>query len=959
MTDLLPRLQAALGATYRLEKELGGGGMSRVFLAEEIDLGRKVVIKLLPPELAAAVSVDRFRREIHLAARLQHPHVVPLLTAGAVDGLLYYTMPLVEGESLRARLAREGELPINEAVRILRDVADALAYAHGQGVVHRDIKPDNVLITGHHAVVTDFGVAKAVSQSTGELSLTSVGVALGTPAYMAPEQAVADSHADHRADIYAFGAMAYELLAGQPPFRGATPQQVLGAHLTEPPVPVTKLRSTVPAALAELVMRCLEKKPADRWQTAEEVHNRLEAMTTPSGGTMPVGAMQRVSSRRWPLVAALALLSAVGIGVVSWLRARPRAALDADLIAVAPFDVLGSDLEIWREGLVDVLSRNLDGAGPLRTVSPTVVIRRWSGRAEPASATDLGRRTGTRLAVFGRLVATSGDSVRLNASVLDIGKGAVLGEIEVRDAKPKMDRLADSLTLRVLREVGRSRPIGAARLASFGTASLTSMKFFLQGEQQYRRSNWDSARVNYQRATELDSSFALAYNRLGAILGWQSTLYDSLAETYQLKAGALNHGLPPRESLLIVTDSLMSSLSSSFPVGLEFWLRTRRLFRTVDEAMSRYPDDPEVSLALGEARFHFGLFGGTSLRRTREAFDRAIASDSAFAPAYIHAVELALNLEGPAEARKYIDAYLSLAPRDKHADGIRLVGRLLDPAEAHAPETEQFLRTAGANTLSSAYLTFWDYSDSAETATRLARMLAEGRPGFRPWSDSVVGRGHYVRQLLRRGKPREAVSVGLQDLNWRYVQAVMLGAVPPDSAAATFRRWLHAKDRWSASALWWWAEQGDTTAIKAFIAATDSVLQREGRPFFALASEGYLALARRDTVQALERFTALPDSLCQVCGYERLTRVRLLTAKGRDREAAAKLDAPITQFPDALGIVWALERARVNDRLRNRDRAVEAYSLVANTWRNAEPELQPAVREARAALSRLTGEPRP
>src|SRR6476661_8351491 len=203
MAELLGQLEQALGTAYRLERELGGGGMSRVYLAEEVALGRQVVIKVLPPDLAAAINVERFRREIQLAAKLQHPHVVPLLAAGRAGELLYYTMPFIEGESLRARLLREGELPVSDAVRLLRDVVDALAYAHEQGVLHRDIKPDNVLVSRHHGLVTDFGVAKALSEATGGNSLTSAGVALGTPAYMAPEQATADPHVDHRADIYA------------------------------------------------------------------------------------------------------------------------------------------------------------------------------------------------------------------------------------------------------------------------------------------------------------------------------------------------------------------------------------------------------------------------------------------------------------------------------------------------------------------------------------------------------------------------------------------------------------------------------------------------------------------------------------------------------------------------------------------------------------------------------------
>ena len=291
MDDLLARLNDALAPAYRLIKELGGGGMSRVFLAEEVELGRQVVIKVLPPDMSAGVNRERFQREIRLAASLQHPHIVPLLTAGAAGELLYYVMPYIEGESLRARLAREGELPITEAARILRDVVDALAAAHKRGVVHRDIKPDNVMLAGNHALVTDFGVAKAVSASSGDSgsSLTSLGIALGTPAYMSPEQAAADPHTDHRADIYAVGALAYEMLAGTPPFTGPTPQSVLAAHVTQAPEQLTRRRPAVPPAMAELVMRCLEKRPADRWQTAVELLPALGGFMTPTGGMTPTG----------------------------------------------------------------------------------------------------------------------------------------------------------------------------------------------------------------------------------------------------------------------------------------------------------------------------------------------------------------------------------------------------------------------------------------------------------------------------------------------------------------------------------------------------------------------------------------------------------------------------------------------------------------------------------------------
>jgi serine/threonine-protein kinase len=240
-----------------------------------------VAVKVLRPELAAALGADRFHREIEIAANLHHPHILPLYDSGDADGYLYYVMPYEEGQSLRDRLAKEGELPIAESVRILRDVVDALDHAHKHGVVHRDIKPDNVLLAERHALVTDFGVAKAVSEATGAEKLTTEGVALGTPSYMSPEQAAADPHIDHRADIYAVGVVEYELLTGRPPFLGTTPQMILSAHMTDTPEPVTKYRESVPPVLEQLVMKCLEKKAADRWQSAEELLPQLEVLATP------------------------------------------------------------------------------------------------------------------------------------------------------------------------------------------------------------------------------------------------------------------------------------------------------------------------------------------------------------------------------------------------------------------------------------------------------------------------------------------------------------------------------------------------------------------------------------------------------------------------------------------------------------------------------------------------------
>ena len=336
-SELRDQLQSALGESYRLDRELGGGGMSRVFVADETRLRRKVVVKVLSPELAAGVNAERFERELQLAASLQQANIVPVLSAGEMNGLPYYTMPFVEGESLRARLARDGRLPIADVVSLLRDVTRALAYAHGRGVVHRDIKPDNILVSGGTAVVTDFGIAKALAAAAGQgqapgATLTQLGTAIGTPAYIAPEQAAGDPGVDHRADIYAFGCMAYELLTGAPPFANRTPQKMLAAHLSEEARPVTESRPDAPPQLADLVMWCLAKDPDARPQSAADVAQVLDAVAT--SGTMD--AMPVHAFGHMPFWRMLGLYAVIAVALTLAVKA-----VDA-LIGLPPWVLQGA-----------------------------------------------------------------------------------------------------------------------------------------------------------------------------------------------------------------------------------------------------------------------------------------------------------------------------------------------------------------------------------------------------------------------------------------------------------------------------------------------------------------------------------------------------------------------------------------------------------------------------------------
>jgi eukaryotic-like serine/threonine-protein kinase len=348
VSDPRVQLQAGLAECYVLERELGRGGMATVYLARDLKHKRPVALKVLGPDLSHSLGVERFQREIETAAGLQHPHILPLHDSGEAAGLLWYTMPYVEGESLRDRLTREPQLPLEQALRIAREVADALAYAHERGVVHRDVKPENILLSGGHALVADFGVAKALDQASGG-HLTEAGMAVGTPQYMAPEQA-GGGPVDARADVYALGCVLFEMLAGEPPFTGRTPQAVIAKRILEPVPHVRTLRESVSEDVERALTRALAKVPADRFPTAAEFARALSdaaptmavsAATAAAPQAVPAGGTRRWGPRR-AVALGLAALLALGAGAAALLwRSRTAAtAFDADLLAVAPFDVL-------------------------------------------------------------------------------------------------------------------------------------------------------------------------------------------------------------------------------------------------------------------------------------------------------------------------------------------------------------------------------------------------------------------------------------------------------------------------------------------------------------------------------------------------------------------------------------------------------------------------------------------
>jgi len=639
-TELRDRLQTALGDAYTLERELGGGGMSRVFVATETALERQIVIKVLPPDLTHAVSAERFRQEIRLAARLQHPHIVPLHSAGEADGLLYYTMPLVEGESLRTRLTRSGELATRDAVRVLRDVAAALAYAHEHGLVHRDIKPDNVLLSGGEALVSDFGVAKALSASstTGDSGLTSLGVALGTPTYMAPEQAAADPQTDHRADLYAWGCLAYECLTGQPPFSGRQPAAVLAAHMAEAPEPIDRRRPGLSPALSVLVMRCLEKRPADRPQSATELLQTLDGVMTPTGGSAPTVPVRVARPRRWPLVAAIGGGAAVVVAGLTLYLARPEGAsaknLDARVVAVLPFRVAGADpsLGYLREGMVDLLAAKLTGAGGLRAAEPRTALSAWrraGGAADrelaEAEALTLSRNLGAGRLIQGSLVGSQ-RRLTLSASLLNVSQGAPVAQATVEGPEDSLPSLVDQLAARLL-----TAEAGGAGLAT-GTlsTSLPALQAYLDGVAAYRRGRYLEAAKALNLALDADSTFVAAAFMLIEAFGWEDV--PGVERAHRVLVGGQER-LSPRDHLLF-----LSVNGPHYPrpsSGAE-------LVAAAERAVAVYPDQPDAWYHLGDWYFHVGqmLEIPNSTTRALNAFERAMALDPDFSGPREHIIDL-------------------------------------------------------------------------------------------------------------------------------------------------------------------------------------------------------------------------------------------------------------------------------------------------------------------------------
>ncbi|MFL5493239.1 MAG: protein kinase domain-containing protein [Gemmatimonadales bacterium] len=1044
--DLTSRLQTVVGDSYRILRELGGGGMSRVFLAEETRLARQVVIKVLPPEMGAGVNSERFEREIQLAARLQHPHIVPLLTAGASGDLLYYIMPFIAGESLRVKLAREGELPIPDALRILREVGDALAYAHANGVVHRDIKPDNVLLSAGHAVVTDFGVAKAVSASSGGTSLTSLGIALGTPAYMAPEQAVADPHVDHRADIYALGVLAYEMLCGRPPFTATSPQALLAAHITQTPEPAVQYRRMISPALNAAVMRCLEKRAADRWQSATELVSQLDAAATPTAGMTPSATQPVVSSgteaairraqparvaAQFVLASALVLvivhLLVQRLGLPDWVFWGAGALLLAGLPimlitgfhererALARTTGLQPTMRAgaagrwftWRKALTGgglafaglgvvaaaYMAMRLMGIGPVGTLvasgvlkdreplvladfenrsadstlgpslteafrvdlsqSPTVRLLDASaigdalGRMErPAGAPlggalarELAEREGIKAVVTGQ-VDPVGKGYVLSASLISSSDGHVLTAVRETAAGDgellgAIDRLSKKLRERVgesLVSIRENPP-----LQQVTTASLPALRKYSEALRLEEDDKLEQAIPILEQAVALDTGFAMAYRKLAVLLG-------NTDASYSLVAQAATRAFSHRDRLPELEGDLTAGYYYQFVAYDPAKASAAYHAALAVDSDNLIALNNFAVLLLGQrewAQAESLAVRASTLGRGAAFFDNALQAQVAQGHFDVAARTLARWAEkSPASPNLLAERALVAMAQGDYAAGERIVLQL---------------RASQRNSR------VWQ-GRTRHALSRISCLTGRAKDAIRYRREQMTGRDAGNESADYLG---DAVDLALLDLHFHgradsglAILAAALAKHPLEEIPAVDRPYL--------SLVFAYGKLGRAEQARRLYSAFESTIPepvRRQNPFrhFAAAALAEAEARPRDAAREY-RAGYDEDAQCNACGLFDLARLAdqagqvdsalALYEQGFSTPSLWRLELDSYELPPALKRAGELYEAK-----GNRRKAIERYSRFVELWKNADPELQPGVREIRERLARLAKEP--
>jgi serine/threonine-protein kinase len=967
MDDPVARLTAALKDRYAVERQAGAGGMATVYLARDLKHGRAVAIKVLRPELAATMGTDRFLREIEMAARLQHPHILPVYDSGAADGVLYYVMPFVEGESLRDRLDREGQLPTDEAVRLTREAASALEYAHSHGVVHRDIKPENILLFGGHAVVADFGIARAVEASGGP-GLTGMGIAIGTPAYMSPEQATASNEVDGRSDQYSLACVFYEMLAGERAFSGPSVQSVMTKSITGPRPRVREIRASVPPGTEAAIVKALSTDPADRYRSMADF-----AAAVGEGLTGPTTAAVSAKPGRRALVAAAVVVVLSAIGLFAWRSNASGSPVveGAQRIAVLPFRTSGAGVELLGEGLVDLMSTNLDAIGGITTVEPRTVLQRWKERG---SAIDLdgalavGEAVDAGAVILGSVVAT-GSAVRLTAD-LYASDGDKLATAQVNGHADSVLSLVDGLSLALMRDVWRSNePLPSIRVAGLTTTSIGAMRAYLRGEQHYRKSAWDSAAVAFGEAVAEDSTFALAQYRLAMTYGWTGNSNSQEAAAAGTAAVRYASRLPPEERSLVIAYRM-------FQEG--------KLAAT--DSMRRYtaahPGDADGWYLLGESQYHTRRYVAYTPSDLMAPFDRVLELDPSLTPAAIHPLETALEIADSTLYRKYMSV-LERADASTEIARFRPVGDLVFGREV---DSASLARAFSGNRLDAANAGIIGLFNAPATDVDEALRRLEEVERVLPGSENMARQIPQMRALMYVGLGRLSTAARIADSappESRYflkMTPVSGGFAPQgyaDSITAEMRTFM-ARAPANApvnpyqlySRAIFHLGQGDVASAKPLVErglAMDSAsLTQFGGQWIRglqLAASGWVAIAEGDTAAGIARINAGLERVGPFGGPAMTAPVRLQRAIALSRRPATREEG-ITMlrhsfpFDPQVRPIALIAVAEALQAAGDRRGAEEAYGEFLRLWAKADPSLQPrvaAVREALAALQRQGG----
>jgi len=887
---LLDELQLAVAPRYAVGGEIGHGGMAIVFRAWDTERRRPVAIKVLRREFAVTLGHGRFEREIRVLSELDHPGILPLLDSGETGQLHYYMMPLVEGETLEARLEREPQLPLDAVRRIITQVAAALDYAHGRGVVHRDIKPSNLFVCGEQVLVADFGIAKELAPPTGEIT-TSTGVVVGTVDYMSPEQADSHARADTRSDVYSLGCVAYEMIAGEPPFTGPSMQAVIARHRALPPPSARVIRPDLPEGVDAVIHRALAKSPADRYQRAGDF---AAALSDPAALAAAATSAHADSGRprRWLVLGAAAVL---GIVLVILLSPRtpaldPRKVIGYPLVETGGAAGRASDAG---ELVAIMIGRALEHAEPLKWLDGWSRIpsaaRQDIRRLGPEEARAAGRRSGAGYYLTGRIIH-SGDSTLVVLQLHDVGSDSLVGQSSAAGLpEASLPRLGFQALVSLLPSLlGEGHGLDPATVAAFEGRSPAAVANWLQGEREFRRSRYVAALALLTRAVEQDSTFALAAVRGAEAADW----LDAHQEAAALVAVARRPG------------ARLPAKYAEYTVGLDAYL-----LGDADSAVTAYRRALAIDsvwapawMALGETYFHLLPSTGDPDSAAEAAFQRAQLLDPSLAPPLYHLFDLALYRGDVRAADSLYGAYRAFAPDSSWTTETRLrLACARNPkridwkaeALAHPVEVVSAAKTLLANP------GYWPCADAGFQATR------ESANDAARWG-AAFGR---VSLLLAEQRAPEAQAVldsavagGLSGAMALYVVAAAAGFGMESKAAAAMSALSGPVDRLGTSMLWylgtWSAHTGDTLRLRAAVdrlqqLAAESPADPQVRGV-ADAIGARLALARLDTAGAVERLRrvrsmvprqALWWGIREPYALERLLLARLLAATGRPEEA--------------------------------------------------------------------------